>query len=93
MKRVRMSEISITIDGEQHEVAEGISVAAALMSVQKRSWRLTRHNQQPRGVFCGIGVCFDCLVTINGVANVRACLDLVQPNDVITTQSGDRDAR
>lgn len=87
-----MSEISITIDGVSHQVAEGISVAAALLSVQQRAWRMTRHNQQPRGVFCGIGVCFDCLVTVNGVANIRACLDVIQPNDVITTQSGERDA-
>jgi hypothetical protein len=87
-----MSEISITIDGVQHQVAEGISVAAALLSVQQRSWRITRHNQQPRGVFCGIGVCFDCLVTVNGVANIRACLDVIQPNDIITTQTGERNA-
>ena len=88
-----MSEISIVVDGQLHQVAEGISIAAALMSVQQRAWRMTRHGQQPRGVFCGIGVCFDCLVTVNGVANVRACLDLVQPNDVITTQVGDNHAR
>jgi len=87
-----MTEISITVDGIQHQVAEGVSVAAALLSIQQRAWRLTRHNQEPRGVFCGIGVCFDCLVTVNGVANIRACLDVIQPHDVITTQTGERNA-
>ena len=87
-----MTEISITVDGIQHQVAEGVSVAAALLSIQQRAWRLTRHNQDPRGVFCGIGVCFDCLVTVNGVANIRACLDVIQPHDVITTQTGERNA-
>jgi aerobic-type carbon monoxide dehydrogenase small subunit (CoxS/CutS family) len=40
-------------------------------------------------VFCGIGVCFDCLVTVNGVPNQRACLVPARPGDEITTQRGD----
>ena len=49
-------------------------------------WRTTRLGSRPRGAFCGIGVCFDCLVTVNGRPNVRACLEAARPGDVVTTQ-------
>ncbi len=52
------------------------------------SWRDTRRNARPRGVFCGIGVCFDCLVVVNGVPDVRACQRTVAPGDDIRTQHG-----
>ena len=38
------------------------------------AWRSTRKGARPRGLFCGIGVCFDCLLTVDGEANQRACL-------------------
>ena len=87
-KNTETPHIEITIDQVVHQVPEGISIAAALIASEQKAWRLTRHHQQPRGVFCGIGVCFDCLVTVNDTPNVRACLDLVQPGDVITTHTG-----
>jgi aerobic-type carbon monoxide dehydrogenase small subunit (CoxS/CutS family) len=37
---------------------------------------------------CGIGVCFDCLVTVNGMPGVRACLADARPGDVICTEEG-----
>jgi aerobic-type carbon monoxide dehydrogenase small subunit (CoxS/CutS family) len=39
-------------------------------------------------VFCGIGVCFDCLATVNGVPNQRACLVEARPGDEVVTQEG-----
>ncbi len=91
-KNTDLPQIEITIDNVVHQVPEGVSIAAALIAIEQKAWRLTRHHQQPRGVFCGIGVCFDCLVTVNDTANVRACLDVVQPGDVITTQTGENHA-
>jgi hypothetical protein len=38
------------------------------------AWRSTRKGARPRGLFCGIGICFDCLVTVDGAANQRACV-------------------
>lgn len=64
----------------------GQSVAAALTEAGIRSWRTTRFNSEPRGVFCGIGVCFDCLVQINGRENQRACLAPATPNARVTCQ-------
>ena len=79
---------TIELDGEPIEVERGQSVAAALIAAGHRSWRRTRIGDRPRGVFCGIGVCFDCLATINGTANQRACVVEAAPGDVVTTQQG-----
>ena len=78
----------ITVDGERHQVDEGMTIAAVLISGGERSWRDTRNGDRPRGMFCGIGVCFDCLVVLNGTPNVRACITLVEDGDVVTRQSG-----
>ncbi|MFY9330434.1 MAG: (2Fe-2S)-binding protein [Candidatus Nanopelagicales bacterium] len=79
---------TVVIDGRPVQVSPGMSVAAAMMSTGLRAWRSTRHGQAPRGLFCGIGACFDCLVMLNGEPNVRACLVTVEPGDAITTQGG-----
>ena len=47
---------------------------AALIAAGQRELRRTRFGEEPRSIFCGIGICFDCVVTINVVANQRACL-------------------
>ena len=67
---------TITFDGSTLDVEAGQTIAAALVAAGHRSWRTTRTGGAPRGVFCGIGVCFDCLATVNGRPNVRACLAL-----------------
>ncbi|MFD2762759.1 (2Fe-2S)-binding protein [Micromonospora eburnea] len=78
----------ITFDGEPLPCRDGWTVAAALTAAGIRSWRTTRHGQRPRGLFCGIGVCFDCLVTVNGRPSVRACLAPARPGDDVRSQSG-----
>lgn len=79
----------VSIDGVDVPVEPGQSVAAVLISAGgRRSWRTTRHGDRPRGVFCGIGICFDCLVTLNGTPNVRACITPALAGDVISTQKG-----
>ncbi len=66
----------------------GQTVAAALLADGVRSWRTTRVAGRPRGVFCGIGVCFDCLVTADGQANERACLLPAREGMQVQTQQG-----
>jgi predicted molibdopterin-dependent oxidoreductase YjgC len=73
----------ITFDGRQLPIEPGQSVAAVLLAAGIRSWRTTRVHGRPRGLFCGIGACFDCLVTVNGTPSVRACLAEAKPGDVI----------
>ncbi|CRK56015.1 Putative oxidoreductase in 4-hydroxyproline catabolic gene cluster [Alloactinosynnema sp. L-07] len=80
--------MKITVDGVATPVRPGQTVAAALMATGRVSWRDTRHGGKPRGLFCGIGVCFDCLVVVNGVPDVRACQRLVANGDDVRTQHG-----
>jgi predicted molibdopterin-dependent oxidoreductase YjgC len=85
---VGRARFTITFDGEEIPVEEGQTIAAALIASGRRSWRTTRGSGAPRGVFCGIGVCFDCLATVNGRPNVRACLAIARPGDAVTMQDG-----
>ena len=80
--------IAVVVDGEQVEALPGQTVAAVLMAAGRESWRSTRTTGRPRGVFCGIGACFDCLVVVNGTPDVRACQRTVAPGDNITSQTG-----
>jgi predicted molibdopterin-dependent oxidoreductase YjgC len=79
---------TITLDGREIACREGWTIGAALAAAGVRSWRTTRREGRPRGLFCGIGVCFDCLVTVNGRPSVRACLVVARPGDVVRTQEG-----
>ena len=80
--------IEFTFDGEKIVAITGQSVAAALLAADQRILRKTRFNNNERGVFCGIGVCFDCLVVIDGITNQRACLIEAKPGMTVQTQVG-----
>jgi predicted molibdopterin-dependent oxidoreductase YjgC len=75
----------ITFDGRPIAVEPGQTIAAALVAAGVLAWRTTRYEGAPRGVFCGIGVCFDCLVTVNGEPSVRACLTEARDGDQVET--------
>ena len=75
-------------DGEALPARAGTTLAAALWASGRRAWRITERGQMPRGYFCGDGVCYDCLVTIDGQSNLRACLAEVKPGMRVTTQVG-----
>lgn len=66
--------ITITFDGQPIRAYAEDSIGAALTRAGVRSWRTTRRKGRPRGLFCGIGVCYDCLLSVDGAANQRACL-------------------
>lgn len=78
--------IQFRFDGEPITAVAGQSIGAALIAAGHRSWRRTRFDDAPRGIFCGIGICFDCLVTVNDRSNRRACLVEAKTGDVVTTQ-------
>jgi hypothetical protein len=73
----------VVFNGRPLTMVPGQTIAAVLIAAGVRSWRTTRIDGRPRGLFCGIGVCFDCLVTVNGVPSVRACIAEARPGDVI----------
>lgn len=80
--------VTITIDGESVTGVTGQSIAGIVMACDQLELRRTASGDRPRGVFCGIGVCFDCLVEVNGVQDVRACQRKAREGDVISTGRG-----
>lgn len=76
------------LDGRPVAFRPGQTLGAALVAAGILSWRTTRLGGRPRGLFCGIGVCFDCLVTVDGRPNERACLVVVEDGMHVTTQEG-----
>ncbi len=78
-----MSTVTVTFAGRTLAAREGQTVAAALTTAGVRAWRTTRRGARPRGVFCGIGACFDCLLTIDGRPAQRACLVPVRDGMVL----------
>ena len=80
--------VKIYVDGNILNAREGESIAAALAAAGIRIHRYTPKRNEPRGVFCGIGQCSDCIMTVNGVPNVKTCITPVADGMVITTQYG-----
>lgn len=78
--------LTVVVDGEPVTGTAGQTIAGVLLGAGRREWRTTAPGGAPRGVFCGIGVCFDCLVEVNGLRDVRACLRRAQDGDVVTRQ-------
>ncbi len=79
---------SFTVDGRAVPFTAGQSVGAALWAAGVRTVRTTRGAGAPRGVFCGIGVCFDCLAEIDGEPDQRACLTPAAAGMVVRVQRG-----
>ncbi|MFJ5677733.1 (2Fe-2S)-binding protein [Streptomyces sp. NPDC093097] len=82
----REEPLRITVDGVPVEGVAGQSLAGVLLAAGRLAWR-QGPSGAPRGVFCGIGVCFDCLVTVGSERDVRACRRRARDGDVVTTQS------
>ncbi|TDO62541.1 thioredoxin reductase [Kribbella sp. VKM Ac-2571] len=80
--------VDVTVDGQPVAAQAGQTVAAVLLANGRDTWRTTRVHDRPRGIFCGIGACQDCLVTVNGLPDIRACQRTITPGDTITTQPG-----
>ena len=84
----RGRRITLVVDGRPLPAFEGESLAAALLAAGPRPLRRTERAGEPRGYFCGAGVCHDCLVTVDGQPNVRACVAQVRDGARVETQSG-----
>lgn len=70
--------VTLRVNGRKVIARRGESVHAALLAAGYRSLRRTGKESAPRGVFCGMGICYDCLVTVNGQPNQRACMRQVE---------------
>ncbi|MFJ5713967.1 (2Fe-2S)-binding protein [Neobacillus novalis] len=75
--------ITFQFDGNTYEAYENETIAAALLANGIRKLRAHEGSGTPRGIYCNIGHCMECRVTVNDQANVRACLTVVKKNMVV----------
>jgi predicted molibdopterin-dependent oxidoreductase YjgC len=84
---VRGAPINLTLDGQGVVAYEGETIAAVIVVDEGLATREASSGEH-RGIFCGIGVCFDCLVIVNGVPNTRACMTYVVEGMSVSRQTG-----
>ncbi len=75
----RGQRILFSFEEREVEAHRGETVAGALLAAGVRSLRHAEGGGQPRGLFCGIGICFECRMEIDGQPNRRACMTPVAP--------------
>lgn len=80
--------VSISVDGKSIEAHEGEPIASALTAAGIAAFRTTVKRSEPRGVFCAIGRCTDCVMTVDGTPNVRTCITPVREGMKVETQHG-----
>lgn len=81
-------KVTFSFDGKIYEGYEGEPVAAALKAAGVMVHRYTKKRHQPRGIFCAIGRCTDCVMVVDGKPNVRTCVTPLKENMVVQTQDG-----
>jgi len=83
----RNKEISFFFDGEKISCFEGETIAAALHAVGIKSLNKSPKFHRPRGLFCAIGHCSSCLMSVNGVPNVRICVTNAEDGMKVLSQN------
>jgi predicted molibdopterin-dependent oxidoreductase YjgC len=86
----RGKQVSVLVDGEPIQAYLGETIGSALLAAGRRRLRQTTLTDSPRGLFCGMGVCYECLVTVNGKTGVRACSTPVEDGMTISTSGQDK---
>lgn len=83
--------VEVEVEGRIVRVPEGASAAAAVLLAGLASLRDTPVTGSARAPYCMMGVCFDCLVVIDGVGNRQACLVPVRDGMAVESQRGKRE--
>jgi len=84
-----MSEtIAITVNGRRVSVEQGTTVAAAILNGASPAFRESPHGDV-RAPLCGMGICFECRVTIDGAPHRRACMTVAQDGMMVVTAGGE----
>lgn len=89
----RGQPFEIEVDGEKIPAYEGETVGAVLLAAGRRTLRFTNKGEQPRGLYCGIGLCQECRMVIDGIPDTQACRTLATPGCRVETQQGNRKRR
>lgn len=84
----RGKSFEIEVDREKVLAYKGETIAAALLAAGKRTCHLTKIKKQPRGIYCGMGICMGCAMVVNGRPNTLVCQTLATPDCKVQTQIG-----
>ena len=79
---------TFTVDGKPVTARSGDTVGSALVAAGVHVLRYSHRRGEPRGMFCAIGRCTDCAMTVDGVPNVRTCITPAAPGMDVRTQHG-----
>ena len=82
------SRVVFTYDGGEMEGYEGEPIAMALKAAGVEVHRFTAKRHEPRGIFCAIGRCTDCVMVVDGKPNVRTCMTPLAAGMDVRTQDG-----
>ncbi|RMC37278.1 (2Fe-2S)-binding protein [Paracoccus alkanivorans] len=80
--------VTFTFEGQIIRARPGDTVASALAASGIRHLRDSAVSGEPRGIFCMMGACFDCLVEVNGQPNRQACMTPVSQDLAVSRQRG-----
>ncbi|EFL52571.1 conserved hypothetical protein [Solidesulfovibrio fructosivorans JJ]] len=81
-------QVTFICDGQEVTGIEGEPIAAALYASGLRVHRYTTKHREPRGVFCAIGRCTDCVMIVDGKPNIRTCVTPLVAGMHVQTQNG-----
>lgn len=80
--------VDFNFDDKTLQGREGEPIAVALSAAGVKVHRYTARRHEPRGIFCAIGRCTDCVMVVDGVPNVRTCMTPLEEGMVVQTQYG-----
>jgi len=81
-------QVQFEFEGKFLNGYEGEPIAVALKANGVKTHRYTRRHHEPRGIFCAIGRCTDCVMVVDGSYNVRVCITPLRKGMKIETQNG-----
>ena len=87
-KTEKGKKVTFTFDGKEMEGYEGEPISVALKAAGVMKHRYTKKEHKPRGIFCAIGRCTDCVMVVDGKPNVRICVTPLKEGMKVQTQYG-----
>lgn len=89
-KLKRGKPVLITVNQKQVTAYEGELVSTVLHCEGIRVFQRKHKNGNPSGIYCGMGICYECLVKINGVPNIRACQTPILDGMIVSTDTEEK---
>jgi D-hydroxyproline dehydrogenase subunit gamma len=84
----RGAALTVQVDGQALTAYAGEMLAAAMLAAGRRTLRAAPRTGSPRGLYCSMGICYDCLMVVDGRPNVRSCMTYVAEGMQAETQRG-----